>query len=302
MANAIREQFDGTVRSVDSAYRSLTQSGGADVFRYYNPELEISKFSKTTVQANVPLTAGRAIIRIPVTSPVITDSLNVAFEFRNASYNETDEGYGGRMSNHLRWRGAGRDYAPQSMNRLIETEDIPQPAASTLPTPIDQTKVREFSRALGYLIGCIDPAKMTNGANVAHFGPPYLRGFKTVEIRGLTPVDRAADTYTIAGGGAANVDVLAIDPGAIQEDMLEDGNEPTPGPGIRSLFKGGLAGHGEALEVARDVYGFLSGAGGNIGLDITNSVALGGVAGFRELAPYNCVVTKPEELIERIIV
>ena len=124
----LRDRFDGVSRGLKSTYRSITQSGGSDVFRFFNPETEIAKFSKTTVQGSVPLIAGRGTIRIPITSPLITDSFNIGFDFANQAVNLSNS-RGGRMSNDLRFRGSELTYAGDRVAAAFGTTAVTADAA-----------------------------------------------------------------------------------------------------------------------------------------------------------------------------
>ena len=256
-AAGIRDRFDSAVRNIDASCRSLTQSGDSDVFRYYNPELEVAKFSKTTVEGSVPLVSGRSTIRLQVTSPIITDSLNIAFEFRNPMVN-LSHSRGGRMSNYLRFKGDDRVYAIGSMNQGVEEVAIPPP---------DDYKIQSDVEAAALTAAILPLAADLAQADVnrVHFTTRGLNGggddrtndlkaaydIEATEIADAVNQDRAVDRAVVA---KANVDTAAI--GAYVDDGLE-------------------AGH---------------------------FIHVGAVAGWRELAPYNVAVMKPDQLIERILV
>jgi len=147
-------------------YRSVTSS---DVFRYFNPELEISKFSKTTVQGNVPFEVGRAIIRIPITAPIITDSLNISFDFKNPCVNPAHP-IAGRMTNALNRKGR--------TNRALKQDEIDEPLrqpGETIVTAVDLRKDGIVSDETTFT-----DTSITDGRAVRGEGAPY--GFNSYGV------------------------------------------------------------------------------------------------------------------------
>ena len=113
--NQLRESFQGAVSAVQQRLSNVSVSGGADVFRSYIPEIEISKYATNDIYGTTTINSGQAVMRIPMASPILTDSLNIGFDYSIPVSNPSTS----RFDNDLRQSNTVEDGLTNHLNVML---------------------------------------------------------------------------------------------------------------------------------------------------------------------------------------